>query len=183
MKKILGIIGIIVACIALRLFPHAPNVAPMTALALFSGYAVSSRWGISIAPLATLATDFILGFYEWQVMLAVYGSYVIIALMGAFFNAGKSSVRAISATFAGALIFFLLTNGAVWSFSMWYEKSLAGLISAYINGLPFLRNSLLGDLGYSALFYAGYALYRARAPVIARLLRLLMKNKNLIATR
>lgn len=183
MKKILGIVGVIVACIVLRLLPHAPNVAPMAALALFSSYTISSRWGLLVVPLATFFTDIFLGFYDWRVMAAVYGSYALITGFGVFVRAGKSSVRAISATCAGSLIFFTVTNFAVWAFGEWYAKSPSGLLTAYINGLPFLRNSLLGDMGYGALLYAGYAAYRARAPVIAHLKSTLGRNKNITATR
>jgi hypothetical protein len=183
MKKILGIAGILVACIGLRLIPHAPNLVPMTALAVFFGYTIRSKWGVLLAPLAVILTDFSLGFYEWQVMIAVYGSYTLIALLSMSIRAGKNPVRMVLSTGAGSLIFFVLTNGAVWAFSAWYAKSPAGLLSAYMNGLPFLRNSFLADLGYGALFYAGYALYRARAPLVARLRIVLARNKKIIATR
>lgn len=183
MKKILGIIGILIACIIIRLIPHAANVAPMTALALFSGYAVSSRWGVLLAPLATFITDIIIGFYDVRVMAVVYGSYALIALSALALQAGKNSIRAITATFAGSLIFFTLTNFAVWAFGVWYAKSPAGLLSAYVNGLPFLRNSLLGDMGYGALFYAGYAVYHARASLYLRLKDALRRNKNIIVIR
>jgi hypothetical protein len=183
MKKILGIVGILVACAIVRLIPHAANVAPMTALALFSGYTISSRWGFLLAPLATFATDIIIGFYDVRVMVTVYTSYALIALLGFAFQAGRSSVRAITATFAGSLIFFTLTNFAVWAFGAWYAKSPEGLLSAYVNGLPFLRNSLLGDMGYGALFYSGYAAYRARASLRLHLKNALSRNKNIIVTR
>ncbi len=168
MKKILGMGGVVVACVLLRLVPHAPNVAPMTAFALFAGYAFTWRRGLVMVLLANLITDFFIGFYDWRIMTAVYGSYALIAIVGGLSGSGKSAVRAVITTWAGALIFFFITNGAVWAFSVWYAKTPTGLLAAYVNGLPFLRNSLLGDMGYGALFYLGYVLYLARAGIRLR---------------
>lgn len=166
MKKYLGIIILIGVCVALRLLPHSPNVAPVTAFALFAGYV----WGWRTSMVATLAvvalSDVVLGFYEWQVVAAVYGSYLCIGFIGYRFNQReKSAAKGVFLVWVGSLIFFVLTNGAVWAFSPWYQKTLSGLLQAYINGLPFLRNSLLGDMGYFFLLAGGYALYQARAPV------------------
>lgn len=169
MKRILGMGSVVIACVLLRLMPHAPNVAPMTAFALFAGYAFSWRRGFLMVLIANLITDFFIGFYDWRIMVSVYGSYALVAVLSDRFNAGASAIRAISSTWASALIFFTITNGAVWMFSAWYAKTPAGLLSAYVNGLPFLRNSLLGDMGYGALFYVGYVLYLARAGIRLRL--------------
>ena len=50
----------------------------------------------------------------------------------------------------------MVTNYAVWQFSPWYEKSLAGLLESYTLALPFFRNTLLGDLFYSAVLFGAY---------------------------
>lgn len=155
-KKILGIGSIVGLCVLLRLSPHAPNVAPMTAFALFSGYAFKSRWSPGLILLTNLITDLFIGFYSWKVMLAVYGSYVLIALIGRWQGAHAFGVA--FGTLLGSVVFFVITNGAVWAFSSWYGHSFAGLLAAYANGLLFFRNSLLGDLLYGGLFFAAYAL-------------------------
>ena len=180
MKKTLGMVSVVVACIVLRLLPHAPNIAPMTAFALFAGYVFTWRRGLVMVLIANLVTDFFIGFYDWRIMAAVYGSYALIAFMGGVAGSGKSAVRAVGATWAGALIFFFITNGAVWVFSTWYAKTFTGLLSAYVNGLPFLRNSLLGDMGYGALFYVGYVLYLARAGIKTRLVTAYASHINII---
>ena len=44
----------------------------------------------------------------------------------------------------GSLFFYLWTNFGVWFLDSWgmYSKDLGGLVYCYMNGLPFLKNSL-----------------------------------------
>jgi hypothetical protein len=39
-----------------------------------------------------------------------------------------------------------------------YEKSVSGLAQAYIMGIPFLKNALLGDIFYVLTFFGVYEL-------------------------
>jgi CHASE2 domain-containing sensor protein len=51
---------------------------------------------------------------------------------------------------ASSILFFLVTNFAVWAASSWYPPTPEGLIASYVAGLPFLRNMFIGDLFYAA---------------------------------
>ena len=55
---------------------------------------------------------------------------------------------------SGAIIFFLITNFAVWYGSSYYSNDLAGLITCYTMGLPFFQNTLISSLmyGFSAFY-------------------------------
>jgi hypothetical protein len=46
------------------------------------------------------------------------------------------------------MFFFFWTNAGVWLLGdgIWYPHTPAGLLQSYINGLPFLRPQLLGNL-------------------------------------
>jgi hypothetical protein len=57
---------------------------------------------------------------------------------------------------AGSILFFLVTNFGVWATSSMYEKTFSGLMRSYQMGIPFFRNTLLGDLFYTALFFFAY---------------------------
>lgn len=154
--KFLGIYSF--ASILLRLLPHAPNMAPVGALALFAGAHGTSRWSI-LLPVAVMAiSDMFIGFYEWRILIAVYGSFLGVALLGRAIKKNISPEKIMLATFAGSAFFFLVTNTAVWAFSPWYAKSAAGLLESLMMGLPFWRNSLIGDLFYGAIFFGAYAL-------------------------
>lgn len=142
----------------LRLLPHAPNMAPVGALALFAGTRGKSRWSMAL-PLAVMAiSDVFIGFYEWKIMIAVYGSFLVFALIGRAFRKNISPERIVIASFAGSALFFFITNTAVWAFSPWYAKNVFGLFESLVMGLPFWRNALLGDLFYGAVFFGAYAL-------------------------
>ena len=64
----------------------------------------------------------------------------------------------------GSIVFFLITNLGSW-FAMTedYPRTLAGLVDCYIAGLPFFRNTLTGDLVFSAAFFGIAYLVKAHA--------------------
>ena len=144
--------------IAARLLYHVPNFVPIGALALWAGAYLPKRYGI-ILPLAVmLASDYLLGFYNWRLMMVVYASFAIIVLIGWSIRKKTSASNILLASLAGSVVFFLTTNLAVWYFSDWYQRSAEGLIYCYTLALPFFRNTLLGDLFYNASFFGVYQL-------------------------
>jgi len=62
------------------------------------------------------------------------------------------------------LIFFLLTNGAVWLFGTMYSHDFSGLLQSYYMALPFWRNEILADLFYSGVLIGGYEMIKKLAP-------------------
>ncbi len=60
-----------------------PNFKPVGAIALFCGFYFHRRWiGITAATSIMLASDIALGFYQWTVMITVYGSMILACLLG-----------------------------------------------------------------------------------------------------
>lgn len=148
---------IITACllvlfgIVVRLFPHTPNMTPITAIAFIGGLYLGRKWAIVLPLLVLLASDLFIGFYDWQIMLAVYGSFATIGLLG-FVATKYRNIFPIGLSVVGSsVLFFLITNAAVWAFSPWYAKTVSGLLYSYELGLPFLKNMLLGDVVYMAV--------------------------------
>jgi len=146
---LLLIIVLIAIGIAGRLLPHLPNATPIAALA-FVGSIYFGRKVAFLLPIGVLFfTDVIIGFYSLGIMISVYGSFALIALMSWWLKK-HTSILAIGYTAMGASVsFFLITNAAVWWFTPWYEKSFLGLLYSYELGLPFFRNMLMGDLVYT----------------------------------
>ena len=158
-KFILVLIVIIAAVsVILRLLPHMPNFAPIGSLALFAGlYSTRKLW--FLIPLAVMfISDIFIGFYDWQIMSAVYLSFLAYAVIGRVVKNNKSVFTVAGGTFAGALLFYVTTNFAVWAFSGMYPHTLQGLILCYEMALPFFRNTLLGDLFYVGAFVGAYEL-------------------------
>jgi hypothetical protein len=61
-------------------------------------------------------------------------------------------------TLASSLMFFGVTNLAVWAAGSLYPRTLVGLILCYAAAIPFFRNSLIGDMAYAATLFGGFAL-------------------------
>ena len=156
-------IFLIIIGVLSRLAPHPANVTAVGALAVFSG----SRYGITKALAITVGTmllsDMVLGFHA--VMWATYGSFALSVILAGLFLRKQSITRIAGVIMASSILFYVVTNFAVWVVpGSMYPKTFAGLIESYIMALPFLRNSLVGDISYSAIFFGSYALVKAWYP-------------------
>ena len=145
---------------AARLLPHPANFAPIGAIALFGGLYLLKRWAIVLPILAMFVSDIFIGFYSWQIMLAVYTSFVLMGMIGLLVKNNKSVANVVGGTILGSALFFLITNGAVWQFGTMYTHNLAGLLQSYFMALPFFKNSLLGDLFYVGVMIGGFEVYQ-----------------------
>lgn len=147
----------IVAGVVLRLIPHLPNFAPIAAMALFGGTFLDKKYALIIPLLALFLSDIFIGFYSPYVMISVYGSFLLIGLIGIWLKNHKTAPNVIGVSLFGSIIFFLITNFAVWAVphSM-YAHNFGGLIESYIMGLPFFRNTILGDLFYVGSMFGLY---------------------------
>lgn len=157
--------------VAIRLMPHSYNVAAVGALGMFVGYFWSARIGFLMALAAMAVSDLFghwlqvpsMGFYEPWLMLTVYFAMGLSAFVGNVISRAKAhwGLPLLAGVPCGAVLstalFFLITNFASWlDPQMGYPRSLAGLVECYAAALPFVKNSLVGNLFYSALFFGGY---------------------------
>lgn len=146
--------------IVARLLPHPANFAPIGAVALFGGMYLTRRYAIILPLVAMLISDIFIGFYTWQIMTSVYISFALTGLIGLCVRKNKKLSTIIGGTVLGSILFFLITNFAVWAFGTMYAHNLAGLTQSYIMAIPFFRNSLLGDLFYVGLLVGSYEAIR-----------------------
>ena len=156
-KKNISLI-IIVSLIALiaRFLPHLPNFAPLYSVMLFAGVYSKEKKYFFIPLVALFISDIFIGFYQWQIMLSVYLSFIAIAGLGKLLKKRKNIINTASATLASSIIFFLVTNFAVWYFGDWYSRDLAGLALCYNLAIPFFKSTLLSNLLYSGLLFGVY---------------------------
>ena len=146
-----------------RFLPHLPNFAPIGALALFGGVYLNKKYALIIPIIAMIVADFFIGFYSPILMAFVYGSFIIIGLIGLYVKKHKNLQNVIGATLCGSVIFFLLTNFGMWAIQPYmpqaiYPQTLQGLVQSYTMGLPFFRNTLLGDLFYVGAMFGSVEL-------------------------
>lgn len=166
LKKVLPYLVIVVLAAIARIIPHAPNFAPIAGLAIFTGYHFKNRytWAVPIA--AMVVSDFIIGFHS--TVPFVYASFIVMSLIGTYMKS-KNASSLILVSMVSSVLFFLVTNFGVWAVGSIYVKNMSGLLQSYTIGLPFFRNTVLGDLFYTFSFFYGF-----------EYLRLLANRKNLL---
>lgn len=157
--------GMILFGALLRLVPHWPNFTPIAAMALFGGAYIKKKQLAFIIPLAALLlSDLFLGFHKW--MIAVYISFALVVGIGMLLRNRVRTGSVLLATVSASLLFFLITNFAVWFGSPFYPQTFAGLLESYTLAIPFLNNGILGDLFFSTLFFGGFYLVQQRYPAL-----------------
>lgn len=166
-KQLIGLaVFLIVVAAAMRVLRDAgvidlpPNVAPIAALAMFGGAYLPRRLAFAIPLVAMIASDLVIGWYEPQIVAAVYLSFAVSGLLGMWLRSRRNLPRIVGATIAGSVLFFLVTNAAVWAFDSHglYPHTLNGLAAAYAAGLPFLKYTLFGDLAFVGVMFGVYEL-------------------------
>lgn len=144
----------IVAAVILRLLPHLPNFAPIAAMALFGGVYLNKKYALIVPLAAMVISDIFIGFYNPWILASVYGSFILIGLLGVWLRNNKTVPNVLGASLLGSVGFFLITNFAVWAVPhSFYPHTLQGLMNSYMMGLPFFRNTLMGDLFYTGAMF------------------------------
>ena len=156
-----------------RLLPHAPNVTPVGGSCLFAGSRISGVWAYLLPLAVMIATDPIVGHaggaaggYSWGSPI-VYASFMINVWIGRRLLQKVTPVRVGGAAFLCSLQFFVLTNLGVWLESTLghnpiYAANLGGLMTCYMEALPFWGRTLAGDLLFSAGIFGIYELVARR---------------------
>jgi hypothetical protein len=159
--RLTALVMMIVVVAATRLIPHPPNLTSVTALALFGGAYFSNRTLAFVVPLmALLVSDFIMGFYPH--MEVPYLGFVLIVCIGFQLRQRRTAPRIAGAALLSSLVFFVVTNFGVWAFDSLYPKTFPGLVACYAAAIPFFRNTLLGDLMYTAILFGGFQFLESR---------------------
>jgi hypothetical protein len=177
--RTLVIFGAILLASISRTIPHPPNFAPMTAMALFAGAVLADkRWAIALPLVSLFVSDLCIEamhkmglMSSWGIysgMWVIYVTMVVVTFMG-FILRGRKNVGAVAGmTVAGSIVFFVVTNFAVWAGGGLYSQDLGGLVACYTAAIPFfnteapplgfLGNTLFGDAVYSTALFGGLAL-------------------------
>lgn len=161
LKKLINPTIFIALAVVLRLLPHVPNMAPIGAMALFGGTYLNKRYALIVPLLAMFFSDIFLGFHASMPM--VYGSFLITGFLGLWLKQHKTVGTIFSVSLLSSTIFFLLTNFNFWYVNALYPHTMQGMIDAYVAAIPFFRNTILGDLFYTAVLFGAYELARVLA--------------------
>ena len=133
---------------SMRIIPHPDNFTPLTGIALFAGAQLLNPFAaLAVAMGSLLLSDLFLGFYS--IMPVVYGAFGLMILVGRKLGPNPSLFWVTMAALGSGLLFFMLTNFAVWAFEDMYPKTLAGLTQCFTMAIPFYRATIAGDLIFS----------------------------------
>jgi hypothetical protein len=143
-----------------RFLPHHPlGFTPVAASLLFFG-ARGSRRQLWI-PLALMAasdvilTKFVYAFpFTWD-HYVTFAWYAAILWLGTNLRENAKPVRIIASALASSVSFFIVSNFAVWA--VWtdmYPRTVTGLMTSYVVGLPFFQRTFAGDLLFTSAMFA-----------------------------
>jgi hypothetical protein len=174
------LIGIILAAAFSRfLFLNVPNFSPIGAMALFGGAYFSRKWTTYFLPfvalwLSNLVLDNLI-YKQWYPEGSwglsngsVFLSFALIVLLGQFALRKVTRLNVLETSLISAILFFGITNFAVWQGSSLYPQNIAGLVACYTAGLyPFFVNTLLSQLLFGLLLFGGFEWAKNRYPSMA----------------
>lgn len=176
--RVWGLCLVILAAVVYRLLPlplTLVNFSPIGAMALFAGFSFRDKiWAFLFPICALFLSDLFLGFHD--TMWAVYLSFAATTALGLFLRdrgdgpmpasfLQKVAIKA-SGAIASSILFFVVTNFAMWAQSGFYERTPAGLVTCYIAALPFFDNALVGDLFFTGVLFGSWALAETRYPIL-----------------
>ena len=151
MKTIITFLFILGILTLGRIIPHPPNFTPILATAIYTPYMVNNKWLAMLIPLSAMfIADIIIGFHPY--MLWVYGAIGLSTLISNWsmrFN--KKYIQLGAMAIVSSVLFFIITNFAVWTIWDYYPKTIDGLIMCYTMAIPFFKNTLLGTIIYTAI--------------------------------
>lgn len=147
--------------IAPTFFSHLPNFSALNAIALFSGTYFHRRvTAIVVVFFSVGLSDFFIhefwvgewnffypGFY-WQ-----YISYALIAVIGISLKNRLTLYHLLFAGLTASCLFFIMTNLGTWLCGYLYPMTFGGLITCFINAIPFFKNTLMGDLVFISILF------------------------------
>ena len=171
--------GLVLVAALTRLLPHPPNFSPVEAIALFGGaYFAARRWAMIVPLIAMMVSDFALGvikggtyldYFAGAHFLTVYACIVLCTVLGFGLRRRVTAARVLAYSIAGSVLFFLVTNFAVWATASPLDISPActiGLGACYAAAVPFFQWTMFGTLFYGAVLFGGFALLRRQLPVL-----------------
>ena len=186
MKKVLDtrfliISGMILLAAISRFLPIAlpsmANFSPVGTMALFGGaYFAKKQWAFIVPMMALWLSNLILNnvFYtkyyptfSFGFELAVFVSFALVVVIGIVLLKRVNIVNLLTANILGTIGFFLISNFFVWAGGTMYPQTMEGLGMCFTMGLPFLKNTLLSNLLFSAAMFGTFEYFKIQVKELA----------------
>ncbi len=159
------LLAIIAVAVLSRILPHPYNFTPITGIALFGGAHFANKKQAYLIPLgALILSDLVIGFHRLLPLIYIY--FIVTVSVGTWLGKKRNPWMIAGTTLACSLVFFFLTNFAVWFFDGLYPHTMDGLAQCFAAAIPFFHNTALGDAFYAVLLFGGFALAEKSFPVL-----------------
>jgi hypothetical protein len=166
--RFLVLAGLILAAAFTRLIPHPPNFTAIGAMALFGGaYFSRKRLAFAVPLIAMFLSDIIIGFHPG--MYAVYLSFILIVMIGNSLSNKRKVGNIFLASVSASVLFFIITNFALWLTGTLYPKTAAGLAACFTAAIPFFHYTLLGDLFFVGILFGAFELAKVKFPQLSEI--------------
>lgn len=160
-------IVLIIMALAGRMLPHPDNFTPVLAVALFGGAMLPAGAALLVPLAALFLSDLALGNAFGWMTLVVYGCFLAGVGLGRWLGTNRTWAKTGAAALGGSLLFYVVTDFAGWALPgvhpQLYPRTFDGLLESYRMALPFLRNSLAGDLFWTAVLFGVFDFVWSRA--------------------
>lgn len=129
-----------------------PNVETLTVVSILAGALLGPYLGLAVGLVSVIGSDMMIGntvilFYTWSAWAIIgAGSTFLKRRNKSAIAVWMETVKYTAGGVVTTLFFYVWTNFGVWHIGGLYPHTWAGLVQSYINGLPFLRMQLLGNL-------------------------------------
>lgn len=144
-----------------RVIPHVPNVTAVAAVGLLSLRWLSPRWMKYLVPLlGMIISDIFLGGFH-STSIFVFLALTLILWLNEKRMSQFSWKNLILSWLSSGLVFFAMTNLAVWWFDKMYPRSLEGLLQCFFLAIPFYWTQLAGDFLYIFSLFGLFEALRA----------------------
>jgi hypothetical protein len=157
----------VMVAVAMRFLPHPWSFTPVAASLLFFGaYASRRQMWFPVLLLAGSDVALLRLVYHYPVtgdLFITWAWYAAAVAIGMMLRNRTTVARLAGASLAASLSFFVISNLAVWAVWPTYPKTLNGLAACYVAAIPFFRNTLAGDLIFTAVLFGIGALMHARS--------------------
>lgn len=166
-----------------------PNFTAIGALMIFAAVYLKSSMRYLIPLFAFWLSDLILNnivynkYYDNAQISSdpwVLGSFALCIFLAMKLMRKPSWGSLVLTSIGTGIVFFLITNFAVWLNGTFYTKDLSGLLHSYIAGIPFFRNMLAANLFYGFLFFGIYEYIARRENHMVPTMPLIFQTKERI---
>jgi hypothetical protein len=153
----LALVAFLVALdVVARLLPHAPGFLPVAASGLFAARMLHIPvLAIAVPVLGMILSDAALPGEDWRIQAVGFAAIAIPAVAGIATRRWTGVLPTVATVVVSSILFFLLSNGAVWAFGGMYPPNWQGLTQCYAMALPFLDKTVMGDLFWTAILFGG----------------------------